>query len=178
VCTYLCWRQSVLPKSRENISGTFLPQINHHVNLQQHLCVTQSASQSINPEQGMGRWVMGQMGHENRMGHMGHGSLGQSDNHAVRESVNQSINQSAGQFFWPQIRKPEMPTCKVYETEDKAPKYGRIHEDDLTIQLSYVLKSLASVRLCPLRSQRALTLYPATNCAAATDISGVSGRWQ
>jgi len=24
----------------------------------------------------MGRWVMGQMGHENRMGHMGHGSLG------------------------------------------------------------------------------------------------------
>jgi len=27
-------------------------------------------------EQGMGRWVMGQMGHENRMGHMGHGSLG------------------------------------------------------------------------------------------------------
>jgi len=22
------------------------------------------------PEQGMGRWVMGQMGHENRMGHM------------------------------------------------------------------------------------------------------------
>ena len=27
-------------------------------------------------EQGMSRWVMGQMGHENRMGHMGHGSLG------------------------------------------------------------------------------------------------------
>ena len=27
-------------------------------------------------EQGMGRWVMGQMGHENGMGHMGHGSLG------------------------------------------------------------------------------------------------------
>jgi len=27
-------------------------------------------------EQGMGRWVMGQMGHENRMGHMGHGSPG------------------------------------------------------------------------------------------------------
>jgi len=24
----------------------------------------------------MGRWVMGQMGHENGMGHMGHGSLG------------------------------------------------------------------------------------------------------
>ena len=24
----------------------------------------------------MGRWVMGQMGDENRMGHMGHGSLG------------------------------------------------------------------------------------------------------
>jgi len=24
----------------------------------------------------MGRWVMGQMGHENPMGHMGHGSLG------------------------------------------------------------------------------------------------------
>jgi len=24
----------------------------------------------------MGPWVMGQMGHENRMGHMGHGSLG------------------------------------------------------------------------------------------------------
>ena len=28
------------------------------------------------------------------------------------------------------------------------------------------------------RSQRALTLYPATDCAAATDASGVSGRWQ
>jgi len=27
-------------------------------------------------EQRMGRWVMGQMGHENGMGHMGHGSLG------------------------------------------------------------------------------------------------------
>ena len=27
-------------------------------------------------EQGMGRWVIGQMGHENGMGHMGHGSLG------------------------------------------------------------------------------------------------------
>ena len=27
-------------------------------------------------EQGMGRWVMGQMGHENQMGHMGHRSLG------------------------------------------------------------------------------------------------------
>ena len=27
----------------------------------------------------MGRWVMGQMGHENRMGHMGHGSLGVHD---------------------------------------------------------------------------------------------------
>ena len=31
---------------------------------------------------------------------------------------------------------------------------------------------LPSVCLC------ALTLYPATDCAAATDISGVSGRWQ
>jgi len=30
----------------------------------------------LGPEQGMGRWVMGQMNHENRMGHMGHGSLG------------------------------------------------------------------------------------------------------
>jgi len=29
-----------------------------------------------------------------------------------------------------------------------------------------------SVCLCP------LTLYPATDCAAAADISGVSGRWQ
>ena len=45
-------------------------------------------------------------------------------------------------------------------------------------RLSYILKCLASVRLCPLLSQRALTLYPATDCAAATDISGVSGRWQ
>ena len=32
--------------------------------------------EELGPEQGMGRWVMGQMGHENRMGHMGHGSLG------------------------------------------------------------------------------------------------------
>jgi len=28
------------------------------------------------------------------------------------------------------------------------------------------------------RSQQALTLYPATDCTAATDISGVSGCWQ
>jgi len=42
----------------------------------------------------------------------------------------------------------------------------------------YILKSEASVRLSVPRSQRALTLYPATDCAAATDISGVSGRWQ
>jgi len=33
-------------------------------------------------------------------------------------------------------------------------------------------------RLSVPRPQRALTLYPATDCAAATDISGVSGRWQ
>ena len=46
------------------------------------------------------------------------------------------------------------------------------------VEKSYILKSEASVRLCPLRSQRALTLYPATDCAAATDISAVSGRWQ
>jgi len=32
--------------------------------------------------------------------------------------------------------------------------------------------------LCALRSQRAFTLYPATDCAAATDISGVTGCWQ
>ena len=42
---------------------------------------------------------------------------------------------------------------------------------------SYILKCLASVLLSTLRSQRALTLYPVTDCAAATDISGVSGRW-
>ena len=35
------------------------------------LTVVQSAN--FSPGQGMGRWVMG---HENRMGHMGHGSLG------------------------------------------------------------------------------------------------------
>jgi len=29
-----------------------------------------------NGSMGHGSWVMGQMGHENRMGHMGHGSLG------------------------------------------------------------------------------------------------------
>jgi len=39
-------------------------------------------------------------------------------------------------------------------------------------------KSEASVRLCAPRSERALTLYTATDCAAAADISGVSGRWQ
>jgi len=36
----------------------------------------------------------------------------------------------------------------------------------------YHILILPSVCLC------ALTLYPATDCAAATDISGVSGRWQ
>jgi len=39
----------------------------------------------------------------------------------------------------------------------------------------YLLKFEASVRLCAPWSQKALTLYPATDCAAATDISGVSG---
>ena len=41
-------------------------------------CVKTTARSTVQfaPEQGMGRWVMGQMGHENRMGHMGHGSLG------------------------------------------------------------------------------------------------------
>jgi len=33
-------------------------------------------SEVYEPEQGMGRWVMGQMGHKNWMGHMGHGSVG------------------------------------------------------------------------------------------------------
>jgi len=33
-------------------------------------------------------------------------------------------------------------------------------------------------RLSVSRSQRALSLYPATDCAPATDISRVSGRWQ
>jgi len=33
-------------------------------------------------------------------------------------------------------------------------------------------------RLSVPRSQRALTLYPVTDSAAATDISGVGGRWQ
>ena len=42
----------------------------------------------------------------------------------------------------------------------------------------YLLKFEASVRLCAPWSQKALTLYPATDCAAATDISAVSGRWQ
>jgi len=37
---------------------------------------------------------------------------------------------------------------------------------------------MPSVRLCAPGSQRALTLYPATDCAAATDISGVTGCWQ
>jgi len=32
---------------------------------------------------------------------------------------------------------------------------------------------IRGICLCP-----HLTLYPATDCAAATDISGVSGRWQ
>jgi len=42
----------------------------------------------------------------------------------------------------------------------------------------HLLKFEVSVRLCAPWSQKALTLYPATDCAAATDISGVSGRWQ
>ena len=33
-------------------------------------------------------------------------------------------------------------------------------------------------RLSVPRSQRALALYPVTDCAAVTDISSVSGRWQ
>ena len=42
----------------------------------------------------------------------------------------------------------------------------------------YLLKFEASVRLCASWSQKTLTLYPATDCAAVTDIFGVSGRWQ
>jgi len=37
------------------------------------MCVV---AKRLDAEQGMGRWVMGQMGHENQMGHMSHGSLG------------------------------------------------------------------------------------------------------
>jgi len=44
--------------------------------------------------------------------------------------------------------------------------------------LIYLLKLEASVRLCAPWSQKAFTLYPATDCTAATDISGVSGCWQ
>jgi len=39
-----------------------------------------------------------------------------------------------------------------------------------------ILKSVASV--CATVSASINPLYPATDCAAATDISGVSGRWQ
>jgi len=44
----------------------------------------------------------------------------------------------------------------------------------INIEILYII--LPSVRLCALRSP--LTLYPATDCAAATDISGVTGCWQ
>ena len=40
------------------------------------MCFYQNLVLVTESEQGMGRWVMGQMGHDNRMGHMGHGSLG------------------------------------------------------------------------------------------------------
>ena len=40
----------------------------------------------------------------------------------------------------------------------------------------YVLKLEASV--CAMVSASINPLYPATDCSAATDISGVSGRWQ
>ena len=40
----------------------------------------------------------------------------------------------------------------------------------LTLYRIYLLKFEASVRLCAPWSQKALTLYPATDCAAATDI--------
>jgi len=43
---------------------------------------------------------------------------------------------------------------------------------ETTIVGIYHILIFPSVCLC------ALTLYPATDCAAATDISGVSGRWQ
>jgi len=47
-----------------------------------------------------------------------------------------------------------------------------------SLLIIYLLKFEASVRLCAPSSQKTLTLYPATDCAAETDISGVSGRWQ
>ena len=43
-------------------------------NLVQHVTTPTHVGQSR--EWVDGSWVMGQMGHENRMGHMGHGSLG------------------------------------------------------------------------------------------------------
>ena len=46
----------------------------------------------------------------------------------------------------------------------------RVHE--FPASFSDHILIFPSVCLC------ALTLYPATDCAAATDISGVSGRWQ
>jgi len=39
-------------------------------------CRTAIVSSNQSREWVDGSWVMGQMGHENRMGHMGHGSLG------------------------------------------------------------------------------------------------------
>jgi len=50
-----------------------------------------------------------------------------------------------------------------------APFYRYIH---LLGFIIYII-ILPSVRLCALQSP--LTLYPATDCAAATDISGVTG---
>jgi len=55
---------------------------------------------------------------------------------------------------------------------------GRLHIANVTMSSRSLKTSEASVRLSVSRSQRALTLYPAIDCAAATDISGVSGRWQ
>jgi len=77
---------------------------------------------------------------------------------------------------------------KVWDIRDQSPKTPVSQLDclvrtlhiymDLTTLVIYLLNFEASVRLCAPWSQKALTLYPATDCAAATDISGVSGRWQ
>ena len=54
----------------------------------------------------------------------------------------------------------------------------RVHLQYCIYPSIYLLKFEASDRLCAPWSQKALTLYPATDCTAATDISGVSSRWQ
>ena len=66
---------SFIPLSKQHKQVFEMSSIRTNTRLQT-LCPLADSSVNQSREWVDGSWVMDQMGHENRMGHMGHGSLG------------------------------------------------------------------------------------------------------